>query len=81
MPNTMVATTVRTTQIQLRLKEMTLSFFDVRAIVPVGAGPGPGAAGAAGVVTSLAFSLWLWLSVSGWELDVGFGGSVAFSLT
>lgn len=74
MPNTMVATTVRTTQIQLRLKEMTLSLFDVRSIVPVGAG-----AGAAGVVTSLAFSLWLWLS--GWGLDVGFGGSVAFSLT
>lgn len=67
MPNTMVAATVRTTQIQLRVKEMTLLFFDVSFAEPA----------AAVVVAVLAFSLCL----SGWVVDVGVGGLIALSLT
>ncbi len=55
--------------IQLRVKDMTLSFFDVSLAVR---------AAAAGVVASLAFLLWL--SSSGWGSDVGFGGSVTLAL-
>lgn len=67
MPNTMVAATVRTTQIQLRVKEMTWLFFDVSFA--------EGAAAA--VVAVLPFSLW----ISGWWLDVRVGSLAALSLT